>query len=73
MPNIYSKLAICQENKASLAVKKKLEKLLFERFLQSFEFFQDFLPPVLHEEKREKFQNYVKIVHKAEFLFFLSL
>ena len=45
--------------------KEKLEQLPCERFLQGFEFSRAFLPPVSHGVKHGKFQNPVKIVHKA--------
>ena len=53
--------------------KEKLEQLPCERFLQGFEFFRGFLPPVLHGVKRDKFQKAVKIAHKEVVLIFLSL
>ena len=53
--------------------RENLEQLLCEHFLQGFEFSRAFLPPVQHGEKREKFQNPVKYLHKAVVLIFLSL
>ena len=52
---------------------RKIRTLPCERFLQRFECFRAFLPPVSYEGKRGNIQNTVKIAHKAFILIFLSL
>ena len=42
---------------------KILGQLASARFLQGYEIYRAFLTRVLHEEKRWKFQNHVKIEH----------
>ena len=52
---------------------KKIEQMPCEQFLQGFEISRAFLCVKREGEKHWKIQNPIKIAHKADILFFLSL
>ena len=57
----------------SLREKVKLEWLPCEQILSKIEISRALLPPISHGEKGGKFQNVVKIAHKAVIHILLSL